>query len=260
MLHTQGRSLAEGVSLYLTGVSPYIEWSENMDLASYLDSTNLRPEATESDIRHLCREAARYKMAAVCVNPSRLSLAEKLLSGSEVKLCTVIGFPLGADGLSAKMYSAAKALDDGADELDMVINLGALKDQDLITVGQEIDELLALKKKRDFLAKIIVETALLTVNELIMLIRLINNSGADFIKTSTGFSTRGVNLEDIHTINAYKSKELKVKASGGIKSLAFALKLLDLGVNRLGTSSASMLIDEYKRSEQGDGSAVHFAK
>ena len=164
-----------------------------MDIASYLDSTNLRQYASESDIRHLCMEAARYKMAAVCVNPARLSLAEKLLSGSEVKLCTVIGFPLGADGLSGKIYSAAKALDDGADELDMVINIGAVKDQDLMTVGREIDGLLALKKEQDFIAKIIVETALLTVNELIMLIRLINDSGADFIKTSTGFSTRGVN-------------------------------------------------------------------
>lgn len=221
---------------------------KTIDIASYLDSTNLRPEASESDIRHLCMEAARYKMAAVCVNPARLSLAEKLLSGSEVNLCTVIGFPLGADGLSRKIYSAAKALDDSADELDMVINIGAVKDQDLITVGREIDGLLALKKERDFIAKIIVETALLTVNELIMLIRLINDSGADFIKTSTGFSTRGVNLEDIHIINAHKSKELKVKASGGIKSLGFALELLGLGVNRLGTSSAGMLIDEYKEN------------
>src|SRR5665647_820120 len=217
-----------------------------MDMASFLDSTNLRPEASDSDIRHLCMEAASYKMAAVCVNPFRLALAGRLLSGSEVKLCTVIGFPLGADRLSGKIYSASKALEDGADELDMLINIGAVKDQDLITVGQEIDELLALKKERNFISKIIVETALLTVNELIMLTRLINNSGADFIKTSTGFSTRGVNLQDIHIINEHKSKELKVKASGGIKSLDFALELLDLGVNRLGTSCAGILIRDYQ--------------
>jgi deoxyribose-phosphate aldolase len=183
-------------------------------------------------------------MAAVCVNPSRLTLAGKLLSGSDVKLCTVIGFPLGADVFSSKIYSAAKALDEGADELDMVINIGAVKDQDLISVSHEIDGLLALKMKRDFIAKIIVETALLSVDELIMLIRLINDSGADFIKTSTGFSARGVNLEDINIINAHKSMGLKVKASGGIKSLAFAMELLELGVNRLGTSSAKMLIEE----------------
>jgi deoxyribose-phosphate aldolase len=218
-----------------------------MDLASFLDSTNLRPEASRSDIEVLCREAASYKMAAVCVQPYRLALAERLLSATTVRLCTVIGFPLGADGWSAKHYSSVQALEDGADELDVVINLGAVKDQDFLTVGQEIDKILSLKNKYDFVLKIIVETALLTSKELIGLTGLINASGADFIKTSTGFASRGVSLEDIYTINTHKSSRLQVKASGGIQNLSFALKLIDLGVNRLGTSKAVLLLEEYQR-------------
>ncbi|MDD4803487.1 MAG: deoxyribose-phosphate aldolase [Syntrophomonas sp.] len=220
-----------------------------INLASFLDSTNLKPEANEDDIHCLCMEAVRYEMAAVCINPYRLALAGKLLADSKVKLCTVIGFPLGADGLKYKIYSASMALDNGADELDLVINIGAVKDRNYKIAGNEIDSMLALKSKRDFIAKIIVETALLTEAELITLIGLINDSGADFIKTSTGFSSRGVSLGDINIINAYKSKHLQVKASGGIKSLALAMELLDLGVNRLGTSSATRLINEYKESQ-----------
>lgn len=219
-----------------------------MDLASYLDSTNLRPDATRSDIEALCREAAKYKMAAVCIHPYRLALAKSLLFSSEVKLCTVIGFPLGADGLKVKHYSSARALDEGADEIDMVINLGAVKDQDYMAVSQEIDNILTLRSEHEFVLKVIVETALLTSDELIKMTRLISTSGADFIKTSTGFASRGVSLEDIHTINAHKSPELKVKASGGIQSILMTLELLKLGVNRLGTSKAGLLVEEYRRN------------
>lgn len=220
------------------------------DIASFLDSTNLKPEAREIDIEHICAEAVSYKVAAVCIHPCRLAFARRLLDDSPVKLCTVIGFPLGADRADSKIYAAAKALEDGADELDMVINIGALKDKKYDKVGQEIEALLALKKQQDFILKVIVETALLTNSELGTITECVSLIGADYIKTSTGFSSRGVSLEDIEIINRHKSEALKIKASGGIKDLDFALKLLQAGATRLGTSNARILIEEYRARER----------
>lgn len=217
-----------------------------MDIAAYIESTNLRPEASQSDLENLCREAVKYQMAAVCVNPCRLILAKRLLAGSDVKLCTVIGFPLGAEGLESKVYSAAQALENGADELDMVINIGAVKDEDYDTVIREVEAVLALKKQRKFSLKVIVETALLTGIELATLTIYLSQTNADYIKTSTGFASRGVSLEDIEIINGHKEEGLKIKASGGIRDLGFALDLLAAGVNRLGTSQAVKLIEEYR--------------
>ncbi len=205
-----------------------------MNLASYLDSTNLKAEATTSNIRDLCLEAAKLHMAAVCIQPYRLALARELLSGSGVKRCTVIGFPLGADGLQSKLYLASQALADGADELDMVINLGALKDGDHAKVEAEIEALVGLKKEQGFLLKVIVETALLSQEELIMLTRMLSASGADYIKTSTGYSSRGASLDDIKTIVAHREPHLKIKAAGGIKDLELALQLIAAGARSSG--------------------------
>jgi len=217
-----------------------------MNLALYMDSTNLKPEAAANDIRKLCAEAANLNMAAVCIQPYRLALARELLAGSGVKLCTVIGFPLGAEGLKTKLYLALQALEDGADELDMVINLGALKDGDLKQVEAEIEAMAALKKEKDFVLKVIVETALLEQAELISLIQMIGASGADYIKTSTGFSSRGASLEDIKTMQAYCPPHLKIKASGGIKTLDQALQFIGAGADRLGSSNAASIVEEYK--------------
>jgi deoxyribose-phosphate aldolase len=222
-----------------------------MDFASFLDSTNLRPEASKDDIKTLCMEAVKYKMAADCVHPYRLPLAKQLLVGSDVKLCTVIGFPLGAEGLAGKTFSAAQALEEGADEIDMVINIGAVKDKDYAAVIREIDAILALKKKQDFTLKVIVETAMLDVAELSMITKYISQTAADYIKTSTGFACRGVNMADIEIINMHKSKGLKIKASGGVKDLTFALELISEGVSRLGTSNAAKLAEEYIKKERG---------
>ncbi len=216
-----------------------------LDIASFLDSTNLKPEAREIDIQVLCREAVNYKMAAVCIHPYRLACARILLTDSQVKLCTVIGFPLGADRPDSKIYAAAKALEDGADELDMVINIGAVKDGQYDKVMQEIEAVLALKMQKKFALKVIVETALLTSHELATITEYISSTAADYIKTSTGFSSRGVSLEDIEVIKNHKSESLKIKAAGGIRDLDFALELLFAGVARLGTSSARQLIEEY---------------
>lgn len=222
-----------------------VKRGENMDLASYLDSTNLKADAAAVQIENLCIEAAKYHMAAVCIQPCRLPLAHALLQDSGVKTCTVIGFPLGADGLNSKRNLAHEALADGADELDMVINLGALKDGDYAKVEAEVKALLTLKKEREFILKVIVETALLRREELIVLTRMLNGSGADYIKTSTGFSTRGASLEDIEVIAAHREPHLKIKASGGIKTLDFALQLITAGADRLGTSNAGLIMEEY---------------
>lgn len=216
-----------------------------MNIAAYLDSTNLKADATGSNIKDLCLEAAKLHMAAVCIQPYRLALARNLLSGSGVKLCTVIGFPLGADGLQSKLYLAAQSLADGADELDMVINLGALKDRDYAKVDAEIKALVGLKNEQDFLLKVIVETALLNQDEIIMLTRMLSASGADYIKTSTGFSTRGASLDDVKTIAAYRESHLKIKAAGGIKDLDLALQLIAAGADRLGSSNAVKIVEEY---------------
>ena len=171
-----------------------------VNLACFLDSTDLRPDATEKDIEDLCTEAVKYKMAAVCIHPYRIRAARRILSGTGIKLAAVIGFPLGADGMENKVYSAARALDYGADELDMVINIGAWKDKNCDAVKREIDGVLALKGQREFIMKLIVETALLSRSELAQITRFVNATGVDYIKTSTGFSNRGVILEDIKEI------------------------------------------------------------
>ncbi|HWQ75517.1 MAG TPA: deoxyribose-phosphate aldolase [Syntrophomonas sp.] len=217
-----------------------------MELASYLDSTNLKPESTQKDIAALCEEAARYKMAAVCIQPFRLPQARRLLQGTGVGLCTVIGFPLGAEGKDSKVFSAVRALEDGAGELDMVINLGALKDGDLRRVEDEITGILKLKNEHAFILKVIVETALLTRDELIEMVRVTGGCGADFIKTSTGYSSRGASLEDVRIMNAHRPAGLKIKAAGGIRELDFALQLIEAGADRLGSSNTGRILEEYE--------------
>ncbi len=223
---------------------------DSIALASYLDSTNLKPEARGEEIEALCQEAIEYNMAAVCVHPYRLPWAYRCLYGSPVHIGTVIGFPLGAVGLASKAYEAAKALELGANELDMVINIGAVKDQDYTVVRKEIESVVVLKQQTDFVLKLIVETALLNQLELANITELINQTDADFIKTSTGFSSRGASLEDLIIINQHKRPSLKVKASGGIKDLDFALSLIRSGAVRLGTSSAAQIIQAYNTRQQ----------
>lgn len=222
----------------------------SINLASFIDSTNLKPEARGQEIEALCREAIEYKIAAVCVHPYRLPWAYRCLYGSPVNIGTVIGFPLGADGQASKLYQAAQALQCGANELDMVINIGAVKDQDDLAVRKEIESVVALKQQNDFVLKLIVETALLTQLELANITELINQTGADFIKTSTGFSSRGASLEDLTIINQHKRPSLKVKASGGIRDLDVALSLIKAGADRLGTSSAAQIIQAYNIQQQ----------
>ncbi|HEX3010884.1 MAG TPA: deoxyribose-phosphate aldolase [Syntrophomonadaceae bacterium] len=215
-------------------------------LASHLDSTLLKPDATADQVRTLCEEAAFYGMAAVCIQPCRLPIAAPVLRNTKVKLGTVVGFPLGAGLIESKIYEAHCALETGAQELDMVINIGAVKDNSYDLVRREISLLMSLKQDHPFTAKIIVETALLNQQEIINLTQLVGECGADYIKTSTGFAARGVNMEDIRLINSIRNPELKIKASGGIRTLDFALELIEAGADRLGTSNAGALVREYQ--------------
>ncbi len=215
----------------------------------YIDNTNLKSYSTYADIVQLCEEAKLYGMAAVCVLPCRVRLASDLLRNSGVKVCTVVGFPLGGDITATKLYATRQALLDGADEIDIVIDNGAVKDGNYNLVENELKIISRLKREYDFILKVIVETALLSEVELITLTRIISNLECDYIKTSTGFSTRGVTIEDINIIKQHKSPALKIKASGGIGTYDLAKELIDLGVERIGTSSAILIINEGQSGE-----------
>ena len=206
-----------------------------MDLANYIDHTILKPEATSRDVERLCREAAEFKFAAVCINPCYVELAVGLLAGTGVKVATVIGFPLGANLSIVKAFEAQQAVQQGADEIDMVINVGAVKQGNWETVLDDIRQV--VEGAEGHIVKVIVETALLTEDEKKKVCNLVLNSGAHYIKTSTGFSTAGATVADIELFKAIVGKKIGIKASGGIRSRADAEVMIAAGATRLGTSA-----------------------
>jgi len=206
-----------------------------MDLANYIDHTILKPEATSRDVERLCREAAEFKFAAVCINPCYVELAVGLLAGTGVKVATVIGFPLGANLSIVKAFEARHAVQQGADEIDMVINVGAVKQGNWETVLDDIRQV--VEGAEGHIVKVIVETALLTEDEKKKVCNLVLNSGAHYIKTSTGFSTAGATVADIELFKAIVGKKIGIKASGGIRSRADAEVMIAAGATRLGTSA-----------------------
>ncbi len=211
-----------------------------MDINNYIDYTNLKAYATKEDIKKLCEEAVKFHFVSVCVNPCYVELAKELLEGTNVNVCTVIGFPLGANLLAVKEYEAISAVELGADEIDMVINIGALKDKDYDYIKEEIETI------RDSIGgktlKVIIETCYLTEEEIKKMVEICNDTFVNFIKTSTGFGPRGASLEDIKIINKYKNDVLEIKASGGIKTYDDAINFIEAGVTRIGTSS--LLVDK----------------
>lgn len=213
-----------------------------MELNSYIDHTNLKAYATLEDIKKLCDEAIKYHFASVCVNPAYVTTAKELLKGSTVLVTTVIGFPLGASTLAVKEFEAIDAVNNGADEIDMVINIGAVKNNDFEYVKQEIEDIRdAIDGKT---LKVIIETCYLTKEEIKKLTEICNETFVNFIKTSTGFGTRGASKEDIEIINKYKNEVLEIKASGGIKTLEDAEEFINLGVTRIGTSSSVEIMSD----------------
>ena len=213
-----------------------------MNLAPYIDHTLLRPDATQDQILALCAEARAHNFAAVCVPPCFIKTAAENLVESGVKIATVVGFPLGYSVTDVKFFETHKALAHGASEIDVVMNLAAFKSGHFSEVEDELSQLATLCHFRDAILKVIVETALLSEDELVKACELCTEAGVDYVKTSTGFSTRGASISDVRIMRAALPEEVKIKASGGIKSREFALELVAAGANRLGTSSGISLL------------------
>lgn len=212
-----------------------------MKLAKYIDHTLLKADASIDAIIKLCNEAKEYDFKSVCVNTCNIELCKKQLEGSDVLVCCVIGFPLGAMSTEAKIFEAKDAIEKGADEVDMVINIGRLKDKDYDYVTEEIRKIKEVCG--DKVLKVIIETCLLTDEEKKEACACILNTKADFVKTSTGFSTSGATFEDVKLLKDTVGDKCLIKAAGGVRSKDDFLKMIELGANRIGTSSGTKLIE-----------------
>ncbi len=219
---------------------------ENINIAGMIDHTILKPEATEAEIMELCKEAVKYNFASVCVNPSMVAKAATILEGTPVKVCTVIGFPLGATTTEVKAFETEDTIKKGATEVDMVINIGKLKERDLAYVKNDIQAVVNAAKGKA-LTKVIIEACLLTDEEKVIACQLSKEAGADFVKTSTGFSKGGATANDIKLMRETVGPDMGVKASGGVRSREDALTMIENGATRIG-ASASIAICEGKES------------
>lgn len=211
-----------------------------MNIAQKIDHTVLKADATVEIVKKYCKEAREYGFASVCVNSCHAALVAKELEGSEVKTCCVVGFPLGAMLISAKAFEAAEAVKAGASEIDMVINIGAVKDKNWDLVLEDIKAVVEASKPA--IVKVIIETCLLTDEEKIKVCELSKEAGAAFVKTSTGFSTGGATVEDIKLMKQVVGDQLEVKASGGIRTAEFARELIEAGADRIGASNGIVLL------------------
>ena len=212
------------------------------DIAHLIDHTNLKPDASESDIIKLCEETIDHGFASACVNPIFVPLAASFLREKKPKVCTVIGFPLGADSAEMKFAQARFLIHQGAEELDMVLNIGALKEGNIDIIQREIGQVVNAADGN--CVKVIIETCLLSTDEKVLACTLAQKSGADFVKTSTGFSSAGAIVEDVEIMRETVGDEMGVKASGGIKTAADVKAMVDAGANRIGTSSSISIIHE----------------
>lgn len=209
-------------------------------LENYIDHTLLKPSATSQNIIQLCKEAKSYNFFAVCINGSFVGLAKRELANSNIKIVAVVGFPIGASATSIKVLETKTCINDGADEIDMVINIGMLKSKDFKYVENEI---LAVKNEvGNRVLKVIIETCYLTDEEKKVACKLAMNAGADFVKTSTGFGSNGATTQDILLMKEVVKKQLKIKASGGISNKETALNYISIGVSRIGTSSGIKIV------------------
>lgn len=212
-----------------------------MDLSKYIDHTLLKPTATIQEIQSLCEEAIKYHFYAVCVNSSYIPLAERELKDTGIKLAAVVGFPLGAMAKNVKIAEAEYCIENGADEIDVVMNLGIFKSGKYNAV---LEELVDIKKAiGDKVLKVIIETCYLSEEEIILASKLVMDSGADFVKTSTGFGDGGATFKDVELMKKTVGNSIKIKASGGIKDRQTALKYIEIGASRLGTSSGIKLVE-----------------
>ncbi len=218
------------------------EGEKKMKLSKYIDHTLLKADASKEAIRQLCREAKEYDFKSVCVNSGNIPLCKEELAGSDVLICTVVGFPLGACTTETKVFETKDAIAKGADEIDMVINIGRLKDNDMDYVTEEIRQL--KEACGDKVLKVIIETCLLTDEEKVRACEAILEAKADFVKTSTGFSTYGATFEDVKLLKDTVGERCLIKAAGGVRSKEDFTKMIELGANRIGTSSGTKLIEK----------------
>lgn len=212
-------------------------------LAKFIDHTLLKPEATSDQIKALCKEAIEYGFASVCINPCRVKLASELLKGTDVKVCTVIGFPLGAATPEVKAFETKNAIDNGASEVDMVMNIGAMKEKDYELVEKDIRAVVEAAGGKA-IVKVILENCLLEKDEIKKACEICIRAGADFVKTSTGFNKSGATLEDVKLMKETVKDKAGVKAAGGIKDAITAKAMIDAGASRLGTSSSIKIVSE----------------
>lgn len=217
------------------------------NIAALIDHTLLKQDATRNQIEKLCEEAKTYTFASVCVNPTWVNVSAKLLQDSPVKVCTVIGFPLGASTSEVKAFETSNAIENGAEEIDMVINVGALKDQDYNFVQKDIEAVVQAAKGKA-IVKVILETCLLTDAEILRASEISKLAGADFVKTSTGFSTGGATVNAVKLMRSAVGPELGVKASGGVRSLADLQAMVDAGATRIGASSGVEIVQGLESS------------
>ena len=216
-------------------------------LAKLIDSTLLKPNATKDDVKRLCEEAKKYGFWSVCINPTNVSLASDILGETDVKVCSVVGFPLGANTTEVKALEAEKAINDGAGEIDMVLNIGALKSGDYELVKRDIKGVVEAAKVSDkIIIKVILETGFLTDKEKVSACKLAKEAGADFVKTSTGFGPGGATVHDVKLMKDAIGKSMRVKASGGIRTFEKAMAMIEAGADRIGTSSGVAIIEGFK--------------
>jgi deoxyribose-phosphate aldolase len=220
-----------------------------MDVARYIDHTVLKPTATRADIEKLCSEAKDAGFAAVCLPPYWIADVRNLLQGSDVKIATVIGFPFGYNSISSKLKDVEDAITASVDELDIVINLLAVKNSDWDYIAHEINSCVELIHSRGKLVKIIVESGVLSDEELINCCKLVNAGGADFIKTSTGYADHGASTHAVQLMRQQLPEGISIKASGGIRTFAFAKELIDAGASRIGCSASLTILEESKQEQ-----------
>jgi deoxyribose-phosphate aldolase len=235
-------------------MSPYHHRISREELARFIEHTLLRPDVKDSDIERVCEEAVRFNFVAVCIPPFYTSLASEILKHSGVKVCTVIGFPFGYNLPESKSFEAAQAVRNGADELDMVINISALKSGDFVTVCKEIEGVVGAAKGCKI--KVIIETCYLSRKEKIKACECAVKSGAAFVKTSTGLGTGGASVEDVRLMCKAVPEGVDVKAAGGIRDLKTVLALIDAGAKRIGTSAGVELISEIQEGKKAEANEV----
>ena len=218
-------------------------------LARMIEHTLLKPETTTHEIEKLCEEAKQYCFMSVCINPSYIKLCARILNNTDVIVCTVVGFPLGATSSAAKVFEAEQAIKDGACEIDMVMNIGMLKSGDYEYVQQDIAAVVNAAHRYGALVKVIIETCLLTDEEKVKACMLVKQAGADFVKTSTGFAKGGATISDIILMRKVVGPEFGIKASGGISSREQVLALIANGANRIGSSASVRIVSDYNNHQ-----------